>query len=219
MVRFKLFFFVLALSVTRGFAQIDLTYQQPPEPIKSLALAPSTPATITSPDGAWLAILDRPEHPSIHDLAQDELRIAGLRINPLNFGPSRTRHYVGIEIVSTNDQSQYRLDELPVDARIEEAVWSPDSKKLAFILKERTGISLYVFNRENEELIQIADGNLNDALGVDTYAWFNDSQHLIYIGLLIDPAPNLLIRLPSPPDRLSRNQLVAKHPQEPIRIF
>ena len=180
MLRFNFFFIILIVFVNHGISQIDLSYQQPPEPIKSLALAPTTPAIFTSPDGIWLAILDRPEHPTIHDLSRDELRIAGLRINPLNFGPSRSRHYIGIKIINTNDQSQFELDQLPHSARIEHVGWSPDSKKLAFLLKNDTAISLYVFHRENKQLIQLEDGNINDALGTDTYAWFYDSDHLIY---------------------------------------
>ena len=89
MLRFNFIFFILIIFVNHGISQIDLSYQQPPEPIKSLALAPTTPAIFTSPDGIWLAILDRPEHPTIRDLSRVELRIAGLRINPMNFGPSR----------------------------------------------------------------------------------------------------------------------------------
>jgi len=178
--RFKLSFLIVVLFYFQTNAQLNLPYQHPPEPIKSLALAPSTPAIITSPDGNWLAILERPELPSILELSQPELRIAGIRINPRNFGPSRSRYYISISILNTFDKSRFIVDQLPQDARIANVEWSPDSEKLAFLLIDDTGISLYVYNMENKDLIIIEDGMLNDAMGQDTYAWFSDSQHLIY---------------------------------------
>jgi len=87
---------------------------------------------------------------------------------------------MGISILNTHDQSQYKVDQLPGDARIENIEWSPDSKKLAFFLISEIGISLYVYNLEDKKLILIENGDLNDALGRDSYSWFSDSKHLIY---------------------------------------
>ncbi len=173
-------FFALLLFLNQAKAQLDLEYQQPPEPIKSLILAPATPAVMVSPDGIWLAILERPEMPSIVELSQPELRIAGLRINPKNNGPSRARHYSGITFRKTDEQLEFKFDELKGEIQIDNIQWSPDSKKIAFTTIGDQGISLYVYDLETRLLITISENNVNDAIGRSPYQWFSDSYRMVY---------------------------------------
>ena len=112
------FLFALLLFFNPANAQLDLDYQQPPEPIKNLILATATPYVMVSPDGSWLAILERPELPSIAELSQPELRIAGLRINPANNGPSRAGHYTGITFRKTDGNLEFKPDEIKGDMRM-----------------------------------------------------------------------------------------------------
>ncbi len=174
------FFFALLLFLNQAKAQLDLEYQQPPEPIKSLIHAPATPAVMLSPDGIWLAILERPEMPSIVELSQPELRIAGLRINPKNNGPSRARHYSGITFRKTDEQLEFKFDELKGEIQLDNLQWSPDSKKIAFTTIGDQGISLYVYDLEKRLLITISENNVNDAIGRNPYQWFSDSYRMVY---------------------------------------
>ena len=72
----------LVISLPSAFAQSSLTYQKPPKEIADLVLAPSTPIASFSRTGEFMLLLERSGNPSIEDLAQPELRIAGMRINP-----------------------------------------------------------------------------------------------------------------------------------------
>ena len=63
-------------------AQSDLEYQVPPKAIEDLVNAPQTPAVSVNPTNDWLVLLERPGYPTIEELAQPELRLAGIRINP-----------------------------------------------------------------------------------------------------------------------------------------
>ena len=176
-------FLILLLStgiISTGQAQIDLTYQQPPEPIKSLATAPETPAIMVNPNGDWLALLTRPEMPSIRELSASELRIGGLRINPATNGPSRSRHYTGIVLKRTNGSQEIMVEGLPADPRIENVKWSPDGEKIAFTLTKDSGISLYSFNILSKDLSLMSEDNINDAIGRDPYLWFPDSHRMLY---------------------------------------
>src|SRR5690606_26982944 len=74
-------------------------YRMPPKAIASLIDAPQTPAVSLGPDNKTLVILDIPSHPPIAELAQPELRLAGLRINPRTSGPSRQRYYSGLALL------------------------------------------------------------------------------------------------------------------------
>jgi hypothetical protein len=94
----KLFIAFFAFCFASVSAQDAATYQRPPQAIADLVEAPSTPAVLFSPDKAWMVFLDRSDYPTIEELSRPELRIAGLRINPDNFGQSRNNFFIGIKI-------------------------------------------------------------------------------------------------------------------------
>jgi hypothetical protein len=78
---------ILGTFYQQGIAQT--TYQTPPKAIADLVNAPITPSVSFSKNGDWMMLLERADNPSIEELSQPELRIAGLRINPATSGPSR----------------------------------------------------------------------------------------------------------------------------------
>ncbi len=55
-------------------SQNQLTYQLPPQEVIDLVDAPATPTMSISPNNSHILLLDRPELPSIIDLAAEELR-------------------------------------------------------------------------------------------------------------------------------------------------
>ena len=75
------------------WSQIDLAYQEPPDEILKLVDAPLTPSTRISLDGKWMVLFGQPSMPSIEEVSQPELRLAGLRINPAVNGRSRSGYY------------------------------------------------------------------------------------------------------------------------------
>src|SRR6185436_12629586 len=80
------------------FAQDDFTYRTPPKDILDLVMAKPTPGVSINSKGDWMILLERSTFPGIEELAQPELRIAGLRINPKNFGPSRTGYSTNLTL-------------------------------------------------------------------------------------------------------------------------
>lgn len=50
-----------------------------------------TPTVMFTSDGTWMVIMQRNAFMSIEDLAQPELRIAGLRINPKSLRAAESR--------------------------------------------------------------------------------------------------------------------------------
>ena len=92
--------FIIALLFIGNslFAQDAIEYQVPPKEIYDLVMAKPTPGVSFDSKGQYMLLLDRSDMPSVEDLAQPELRIAGLRINPNNFGPSRTSYFTNITI-------------------------------------------------------------------------------------------------------------------------
>src|SRR6186997_1396404 len=81
----------------------DFSYQRPPDDIAKLLEAPQTPSVFLSHDNAWMLLLDKSDYPTIEELSRPELRIAGLRINPDNFGPSRPNYLIGMKLKKLSD--------------------------------------------------------------------------------------------------------------------
>src|SRR5215212_2534139 len=89
-------FFLFIVGVAS--AQDDVTYKTPPKDIMDLVLSKPTPGVNIDQKGEWMILTERSDFPTIEDMAQPELRIAGLRINPKNFGPSRTGYSISLQL-------------------------------------------------------------------------------------------------------------------------
>src|SRR6056297_839064 len=74
------------------------SYQTPPPELAALVDAPPTPRVSLSPDRDQMLLMSRPSLPSIAELAEPELGLAGARINPRTNGPSRASSYNGLSL-------------------------------------------------------------------------------------------------------------------------
>ena len=71
------------------YAQDNSGYQVPPKVIADLLLAPPTPGVTVNGAANYMLILERNSYPTVEELGQPELKIAGLRINPINASLTR----------------------------------------------------------------------------------------------------------------------------------
>ena len=144
----------------------DLTYREPPASLTALVDAPELPAVSLSPDRRWLLLLETPPLPSIEELAEPELRLAGLRLNPRTNGPSRTNPYRSLALLPPARPSPplppqpgpgrrppparrpaaRPVQGLPDGARISGVRWSPDGAWVAFTLVEADGLALWLLD-------------------------------------------------------------------------
>src|SRR5688572_30481240 len=122
-------------------------YRQPPSPIANILDAPQTPAVFVSPDRTWLLLAERASLPSIAELSDPELRLAGIRINPRTGGQSREVTGTGLRlraIASANVAPRERRIETPPGARIGVPQWSEDSKRVAFTVTSDSTVSVWI---------------------------------------------------------------------------
>lgn len=167
--------FVLLIS---SAVSAQSSYQTPPAAIADLVNAPSTPAVTFSKDGSFMLLLERTESPSIEDLAQPELRIAGLRINPSTSGPSRAGGYINLKIKKTATGEEIQVTGLPSPAKMSGFTFSMDERYLAFTQTEAKGISLWVVDLSTYTAKAITGPILNQVLG-NSMAWLADNSLLI----------------------------------------
>ena len=142
----------------------------PPEEIAALLDAPRAPDLSVDPTGRWILMLTKPGLPPISELARPELRLAGLRIDPEANGPSRSGYYTGMALLRISDGMERRVKGLPKDVRIGRTRWAPDGRRIAFTMRDSTGIRLWWVGVESSEARQVSNIRLNGVFGVP-FAW------------------------------------------------
>ncbi len=153
-------------------------YHMPPKAIAELVDAPLTPDMSVSPNQDWILLMELPSLPPISELAQPELRLAGLRINPRNNGPSRSSYYTGLTLKSLSDNSERPITGLPPDARIDNIYWSPDSSLIAFTHSDDSEIQLWLAEVNSGTAIRLTDAGLNTAYR-RAFRWLSNSRSII----------------------------------------
>jgi dipeptidyl aminopeptidase/acylaminoacyl peptidase len=168
-----------------GQAAGSLPYQTPPPAIMELIDAPPTPAVEVDPTNTWLLILDRPNLMPIDELAQPELRLAGLRINPRTHTASRRGFYSGLTLKHIRTGKEKVVSGLPADPRIQHVDWSPDASHLAFSLLHGDALELWLADVESAQARRLGDFTLNSTYG-SPFQWISDGRHLVCKMLLVD---------------------------------
>lgn len=176
------FLFLTALlflfSTGRALSQADLTYQKPPKAIEDLVNAPQTPSVSINATGDWMILMERPGYPSIEELAQPEMKLAGIRINPRTNGQSRAYSYTGLKFKSIRENEEHTVAGLPDSPRIGNVSWSPNGQRIAFTNTLQNGIELWMADLNSGQAARLTDGIINDAMGGLPYRWLSESMLL-----------------------------------------
>jgi dipeptidyl aminopeptidase/acylaminoacyl peptidase len=177
-----LLLFVLFLSFTGLYAQVNKGYQMPPKEIVDLVDAPSTPSVVVNPGGTIMLLLEGRELPSIEDVASEELRIAGMRIDPATNGPSRSGYSTGIKILEINGSKERIIAGLPSNPKIRNLRWSPDGSKVAFTNTVAKGIELWYADINSAQAFKLTEPVLNDVMG-NSFAWMTDNKTIFFTAI------------------------------------
>ncbi|MDZ4714786.1 MAG: prolyl oligopeptidase family serine peptidase [Cytophagales bacterium] len=170
------------LLTVLSIAQDNQGYQRPPEEIAKLVEAPLTPAVAFSPDKVWMALLDRSDFPSIEELSRPELRIAGLRINPENFGPSRSNFFVGLKFKNMKDLKDYAVSGLPSPVQLSNLSFSPDSRKATFLQTYPDRIELWLVDMTTFTARKLSGKKINATYG-NPVSWMANSMQVIFLAV------------------------------------
>lgn len=180
----KIYRFILVLTLC-GFgevissqAQNALTYQTPPKAIADLVNAPITPQASFSRSGEFMLLLERAGNPSIEELAQPELRIAGIRINPATNGPSRGGSVENVKLKNSRTGKEQDIKGLPANPKLGNFSLSKDEKFVAMTHTSNTGISLWVVDLTTLEAKKLTDEIVNSAYG-NAITWTPDNKILL----------------------------------------
>ena len=168
----------LALVAVRAHAQTEAKYLTPPKVIVDVLDANPIPQTIVSPTRQQIAIVERRSLPTIADLAQPMLRLAGVRINPRANGTRRVSGVVyAVTLRKIADGKEVKV-RVPPAANIGSVSFSPDGRHLAFTQTTATGIALWVADTATGAAKQATTPTLNGTLGAPCQ-WLDDSKSML----------------------------------------
>jgi dipeptidyl aminopeptidase/acylaminoacyl peptidase len=170
--------FIGLLLGTIVYSQENLTYQQPPKEILELAEAPLAPSIRMNDDGENLIFLYRSNFTSIEALSETEMRLGGLRINPVTNINSRQNYYNKVKIRVGRASNNEDIVGMPENGRFANFSWSPNQQKMAFTNTISTGVELWVLDIETKSAKKITQANLNANTG-NPYTWFKDNNSLL----------------------------------------
>lgn len=179
------FLFVISFFAS---AQIDLQYQLPHEDILSLADAPMPPSININADGTKAILIYRNQYISIEELSENELRLAGLRINPKTNSASRARNFNNISIFDMASKKEIPIAGMPVNAKITNISWSNSQDKIAFTNTVETGVELWVIDYDKQKAEKLTDANLNANMG-NPAVWLKDDSGFLVKMLPADRKP------------------------------
>jgi dipeptidyl aminopeptidase/acylaminoacyl peptidase len=166
----------LAMFALADTAAGQTTYQKPPQAILDVLNAELAPSVSLNPTRDTLALIQTARYPSIAELAEPQLRLAGYRINPKTNGPARTTNVTALTLMPV-EGGHPRPVELP-KGKVGFPDWSPDGKRLAVTVTTADEIQLWVADVESAKFRQVPNVKLNGVLG-DPVQWLPDSQHIL----------------------------------------
>ena len=157
-------------------------YQLPPAPLQALVDAPRAPALSLSPRRDLAVLVQTPPLPGIAEVAQPELKLAGLRINPRTCAASRYSFGVGLSLLDLATQKEAKLRGLPRELRVADLSWSPDQRYLAFTHVaydgERGAVELWLLDIAARSAKKLSTRPLSAVLSRG-FSWLPDSSGLL----------------------------------------
>jgi dipeptidyl aminopeptidase/acylaminoacyl peptidase len=125
-----------------------------------------------------MALTFRKAQPTIAELSQPMLRLAGARVNPRNNGPHRFVEIYAITLKKITDGSEVKVM-LPPQASVSNVRFSPDGSHLSFQNRKDDRIELWVADTATGRSKLVSGNDRLNATTGDPCDWLHDNTTLI----------------------------------------
>ena len=159
-------------------AQENLGYQKPSKEILDLVEFERAPSVSMDTKKEWMLLSYRNTYKTLDDLNQDELRLGGLRINPVTNISSTATYVNNLKVRKIKDKNEIQVKGLPQNPKISNLSYSPDETLVAFTNTTNKGVELWILDIAKAEAKKITADNLNANLG-SPFSWFRDGKSLL----------------------------------------
>ncbi|MBC7458683.1 MAG: S9 family peptidase [Bdellovibrionaceae bacterium] len=188
-------------------------YDQPPQNILNIMRAPSPSYPIMSPTKDRILLVAMQDYPSIERVAQPFLRLAGVRLEPLNRSRHDTPGGYGItacarsfSVVKVSDGSEKSIDMKKILCA-EEPTWSADGKHFFFSNTTAHAVELWIGDAQTARISKVSGVILNPMFGSEAQ-WMPDQNHILVklVPKNLGPAPKVIDAPVGPNIQESRGQ-------------
>lgn len=168
----------LGSVVNIAHAQENIAYQTPPKAILDLVDVARAPTVSMDSKKKMMVLSYRNTFKSLAELNQTELRLAGLRINPITNIASTVTYINHLKLRAVAGGDEQSVKGLPTNALITNLAWSPDEQKIAFTNTTDKGVELWYVDVRSAQAKRLSAANLNANLE-NPFTWFKDSASLL----------------------------------------
>ena len=186
--RFSLLIALVAVVVNPIVSQEDVIskkgYQDPPDALKNHVLAPrheNVSLSNLSPDRSWFLNTKGDGITPVEMLGLPYENLAGVVVD-LEANRSRTltiRSSVGYELIPAEGGTP-RAIQIPANARVSSARWSPDGKKIAYFANFKDATHIYVADVATGRSVKITPRPVLATLS-SSFQWSGDSKYILTV--------------------------------------
>ena len=160
-------------------AQFDLKYQVPSDEILKLADISPRPSVIIDEKAKYIVFAQRNSmYKTLGELAEKEYKLGGLRINPANFGISRTTYQNELTVKNILTGAINSITGAPKNAMFGSFTYSPDQSKLALYNNTGNDLELWILDITSAIIRKIENIHLNEVTG-RSIAWCGNNALIV----------------------------------------
>ena len=174
--KFTLFSFLLIGF--SGIAQENLTYQKPSKEILDLVDYERAPSVSMDTKKEYMLLSYRNTYKTLDDLNQEEMKLGGLRINPITNISSTVTYINNLKVRKIAGKEEVQVTGLPANPKISNIGWSPNEKKISFSHTTATGVELWVLDIASAKATKLTEATVNANLG-NPFSWFKDNETIL----------------------------------------
>jgi hypothetical protein len=156
-------------------------YKVPSMDIVHLVDATPSPTMMVQPSEAgahWVLLLQPSAMLELADLAEEELKLAGVRLLVHADTPSRRIGYASVSLLNRTTRQELQVTGLP-PGRIFDVKWSPCGLKVGLtVLTPSQGLFLYTFSPEEPQATRACERRLSSAFAA-SYSWADGGRQIL----------------------------------------
>ena len=171
-------------------AQENLTYQKPPKEILELADYERAPTVNMDTNKEYMLLSYRSTYKTLDELNQEEMRLGGLRINPVTNISSTVTYVNNLKLRKIAEKDEIQVKGLPENPKISNLSMSPNQKKIAFSHTTNIGVELWIIDVVSAQATKLTEAIVNANMG-NPFSWFADSQSIL-VRMLVQNRPALI---------------------------
>jgi dipeptidyl aminopeptidase/acylaminoacyl peptidase len=186
----------MILQLQYASAQSSFPYQMPPQSIMDLADARPAPAIRMNHEASLAVLMYRNAYKSIEEMSVPELKLAGIRTNPMTNAPGRVTYYNDVKILDIKSSKEIPVSGIPLGAKLSNFVWSGNQQWMAFTNTVHDGVELWILDINSRNARKLTGPVINANIG-NVLTWTRDSRSIIVTALpdnrksLIDSRANI----------------------------